>query len=88
MWPSCKWDRNRYHDVINVGCTCRQPGFFNHRQTNRCTNAAERKLWRRDVEMSERCGEMEFSLEGGREIREGGGCSDIPVPGKSPIRNG
>ena len=39
--------------------------IFNHRQSDKCNKATERRLQRRDVEMEARCGEMEFSLDGG-----------------------
>ena len=38
---------------------------FKHRQTDKCNKMTERRLRRRDMEMVERCSEMEFSLEGG-----------------------
>ena len=39
--------------------------IFKHRHMDNCNKATERRLWRRDMEMSARCGEMEFSMEGG-----------------------
>ena len=39
--------------------------IFKHRKTDKCNKATERRTEQRDVEMAERCGEMEFSLEGG-----------------------
>ena len=36
--------------------------LFKHRQMDKCSKTKERRLWRRDVEMAARCGEMEFSL--------------------------
>ena len=38
--------------------------LFNHRHTDKCNKATNRRLRRRDVEMAETCGETEFSLEG------------------------
>ena len=40
--------------------------IFKHKQTDECNKATERRLWRRDLEMSARCGEMEFSIDGGK----------------------
>ena len=39
--------------------------IFKHRKSDKCHKATERRLRRRDMEMAERCGEMDFSLEGG-----------------------
>ena len=36
--------------------------IFKHRKTDKCNKATERRIEQRDVEMAERCGEMEFSL--------------------------
>ena len=46
---------------------------FKHRHTDKCNKAIERRLQRRDVEMTVRCGNMEYSLEGeeGDEMAEG-----------------
>ena len=41
--------------------------LFKHKQADKCNNATEKRLRRRDVEMAERCGDIEFSLEG-REV--------------------
>ena len=41
--------------------------LFKHRQSDKCHKSTERRLQRRNVEMAERCGEMEFVLD------EGGG---------------
>ena len=38
--------------------------FLKHKQSGKSHKATERRLWRRDVDMAEMCGEMEFSLEG------------------------
>ena len=38
--------------------------LFKHMQLDKCNKATEIRLRRRDVDMAERCGEMEFSLEG------------------------
>ena len=38
---------------------------FKHMQTDKCDKATERRLRGIYVEMAARCGEMEFSLEGG-----------------------
>ena len=47
--------------------------IFKHRQTDKCNKATKRQIRRRDVEMTGRCGDMEFSLEGeeGDEMVEG-----------------
>ena len=37
--------------------------ILKHRQSNKCYKAMERRFRRRDVDMAERCGEMELSLE-------------------------
>ena len=37
--------------------------LLKHRQLDKCHKATERRLWQRDVDMSERCGEIEFILE-------------------------
>ena len=39
--------------------------LFKHRQLDKCHKATEIRLRRTDVDMSERCGEMEFILEEG-----------------------
>ena len=39
--------------------------IFKHRQLDKCHKEMERRIRQRDVEMAERCGKMEFSLEGG-----------------------
>ena len=41
--------------------------LFKHSQLEKCHKATERRLRQRDVEIAARCGEMEFSLEGGEE---------------------
>ena len=38
--------------------------LFKHRQSDKCNKSTEIRLQLRDVEMAERCGEMEFSLKG------------------------
>ena len=38
--------------------------LFKHRHTDKRNKATERRLRWRDVEMSARCGNMEFSMEG------------------------
>ena len=47
--------------------------IFKHRQTDKCNKAIKRRLRRQNVEMFERCEEMEFSLyvEEGGELVEG-----------------
>ena len=35
---------------------------FKHRKTENCNKVTERRIQRSDLEMSARCGEMEFSL--------------------------
>ena len=39
--------------------------LFKHRKLDNCHKSTKRGLQRRDVEMAETCGEMEFSPEGG-----------------------
>ena len=41
------------------------PRIFKHCQSYKCNEATERRLQRSDVEMADRCREIEFSLEGG-----------------------
>ena len=36
--------------------------LFKHRHMDKCNKAMDRKLRRRDLEMSVRCGKMEFSM--------------------------
>ena len=38
--------------------------ILKNRQTDKCNKAVEIRIWQRDVEMAERCGNMEISLEG------------------------
>ena len=38
--------------------------LFKHWQSDKCNKLTERRLQRRDADMAERCGEMEFSLDG------------------------
>ena len=45
--------------------------LFKNIRTNRCNKATERRIRQRDVEILERCGDMEFSLyrgEGGEMV--------------------
>ena len=37
--------------------------IFKHRHLDKCHKLTERQIWRRDVEMVARCGEMEFNLD-------------------------
>ena len=37
--------------------------LFKHRHLDKCHKSTERRIWRRDVEMAARCGEMEFDLD-------------------------
>ena len=48
-------------------CGMHMPEYrlFNHRQLDKFHKATERRFRRRDADMAERCGEMEFSLEEG-----------------------
>ena len=39
--------------------------IFKQRQTDNYNKVTEKRLWKIDVEMIARCGEMEFSMEGG-----------------------
>ena len=39
--------------------------LFKHIQSDKCNKSTERRLQQRYVEMAARCGEMEFSIEGG-----------------------
>ena len=45
--------------------------LFKHRKLDNCHKSTKRGLQRRDVEMAETCGEMEFSPEGGGGRGEG-----------------
>ena len=40
-------------------------GIFKHSQTDKYNKSTERRLRRRDVDMEERCREMEFNMKGG-----------------------
>ena len=51
------------HDQCGMHMT--EDRLFKHRQSEKFHKATERRLRRRDADMGERCGEMEFSLEEG-----------------------
>ena len=62
--------------------------LLKNRRTEICKKVAEMRLRQRDVEMLDRCGEIEFSLYGGEGDALVEGVATLKVSGATPGLNG
>ena len=61
--------------------------LFKHRQLNKCHKSTERSLRRRDMDMAEMCGAMEYKLDG-EDWEESGEFTKLNISGTNPRPTG